>query len=980
MIPTTSPTIDPARIQLLHSVQNHTIPVLNTFLLMIILHLPFLSENARFDLYFSLTNQPVLFAASHHFSPLAFLLLINFYPLILLGIIVLVIIFLVHLFKAFKLLLESFMVGIVPQSEKTYLELVFPSVTAKTALATEQLYKLLHTRGRQTGWFHNLTKQKKIYSLEIISSRDSGIRYIMGVPKVEADLIHQTLLSYLPGLKVREMPDYLETELGGTVNKIFQPHIDLTPAKDQNTEENHNKVMLGVIELTLGSDFSLPLQDQKVLTEHDQISFLTGTMTKLLPGEFIAFQIVTTPISSSRHTEVINRMKKVRKTIAEEKPLSPLLNPSFLEKVAAIFPINFLVFTGKIGLEVLKLVFLFIISIPSALTDTSGKTVPLLMHTEINLPPQLNTFEKELHQIVKGKLDQHLFETTIRILIALKDNHTFNQRAESIVASVGPFTNTHQSLTAKGSILPSEFLFKRRLNQFKNRQLSRGFGYPTVLSASELADLYHFPYTDITKVEGLVKNKSKDLPAPLSMKKSDTRFDVILGYNDYGGEKIPIGLTLIQRELHTYMIGKTGMGKSELLKSLIRQDMENGKGVAVLDPHGDLFYDILGLVPQKRIRDVVVFNPSDTEYPVGLNLLNSGVTFKDRDEGIDKVVSTTLAVFQKITDEKYWGPRLEHVLRNATQTALFTPIPSFWTVQKLLTSSKTYQKEVAQNLTDPVLRQFWAGEFSLLGKMQQSEVTAPVTNRIGKFLTSHLSRNILLQEKSAFNIQEVMDEGKILLVNLSKGELGEDQSHFFGSLMLSLIQLSAYQRIHILESKRRDFFLYVDEFQNFATPIFKEMSAEGRKWHVPLFTCNQNIAQIEDLSILKIITGNANNLIALRGSPDDEEFILPFMAPEVEKGEIVNLAPYHFYMKVGNKSSEDAFSGETELIPVEAREETAKQVIEYSRKHYATPKKQVEEYLEKLFKTTTGKNKKETAEVDETDEENDDNLPEKTDI
>jgi len=266
-----------------------------------------------------------------------------------------------------------------------------------------------------------------------------------------------------------------------------------------------------------------------------------------------------------------------------------------------------------------------------------------------------------------------------------------------------------------------------------------------------------------------------------------------------------------------------------------------------------------------------------------------------------------------------------------------------------LLTDKKYQREVAKNLDDPVLKQFWDKEFKLLGSMQMSTVTAPLTHRLGHFITSKMSRHILLQEKSTVRIADIMDEGKILLVNLSKGDIGEDQSQFFGTILTSFIWMAAYQRTRIPEKQRRDFFVYVDEFQNFATPQFSEITSEGRKYHVALIVSHQNIAQIEDKSIVKVVASNASTIICLKVGPEDEAFILPYMKPEVESGNIVNLAPYHFYMKTTGDVSEDAFSGMTVPLDVEESSKTKDAVVAQSRKKYATPKAKVEECLKLLF-------------------------------
>lgn len=474
------------------------------------------------------------------------------------------------------------------------------------------------------------------------------------------------------------------------------------------------------------------------------------------------------------------------------------------------------------------------------------------------------------------------------------------------------------------------------------------FNENPILSSSEISDLYHFPYTDITKTEGMVKSRSKELPSPLSMKKSTTNLDVLVGKNSYGGEETPIGLSLHQRQTHTYLIGKTGMGKSTMLENMIYQDMVNGKGLAFIDPHGDLVKNLLTVVPKQRRKDVIYFDPSDKAYPIGLNILSPGIKFADQDDTHEWITSATLSVFSKITPQQYWGPRLEHILRNTILTTLHTPSPVLYTMQRLLTD-KNYVKQISATLPDPVLKQFWEKEFNKMGSLQQSQAIAPITHRLGKFITNKMSRNILLQEKSTINMQQIMDEGKILLVNLSKGDLVEDVSEFFGTVLTSLIHVSAYQRSHIPEQKRRNFFVYIDEFQNFATPTFGKIMSEGRKFHVSLIASHQNIAQIEDTSLLKTIAGNAGTIISLKAGPDDEKFILPFVSPEVEKGDVVNLAPYQFFMKATNEDSEDAFSGETIPLEVKGDENVAKKVIAYTRENYGAPKAQVEKNLEQLF-------------------------------
>jgi hypothetical protein len=794
--------------------------------------------------------------------------------------------------------------------EYIFLQLTFPSSTTKTAYATEQLHIIMQSMVKYYGFWDRLAAHKRPYSLELVATRDDGIRYIIMIPKEDTDIVKRTLLSFLPGLKIIEVSDYLQT-------------LSDTPT--------------GVYELKLASDFVLPLNDNKTLGEHDPIAYLTGYMRNLLPDELVSFQIVLVPIFNNTHPNELRHVRDTQHRIALNKEVSPKLTahkidlPQLLLRMV-VAPFWLIVMGAKLIGFVMAMIF------------TNGES----MNDGTNKTPIDNPYEQELSSAIKIKLDQHLFEVSIRILVASPDVDSIYDRLYAITSSFNTFSSTRQ-LIRRRRLVKYKYSTSRRLRRFQTRSLVRHiFTQQTILSSSELADIYHFPDTSLTKTEGLVKSRSRELAAPLSIKRSDAEPDVIIGANLFGGQTQDIGITLEQRRRHMYIIGKTGTGKTTLLKNAIYQDMLNGKGLAVLDPHGDMFRELLSIIPENRRKDVVVFDPSDRDFPIGLNILNPGIDFKDEDDKNEWITSAVLSIFAKLSDEKQWGPRMEHILRNTTLTALQIPNPTLYTLQRLLTEKK-YQKEVAKSINDPILKQFWNKEFKLMGSMQMSSATAPLTHRLGHFLTSKMSRNILLQEKSTLRIADIMNEGKILLVNLSKGDLGEDQSKFFGTILTALIWMAAYQRTKIPESKRQDFFVYVDEFQNFATPQFSSITSEGRKFRISLIVSHQNIAQLEDKDIVKVIAGNAATILCLKANPEDEDFILPYMKPEVEKGDIVNLAPYNFYMKVTGDEAEDAFSGQTIPLSIEADDNIKKIVLDNSRKKYATAKSVIEEQMNKMF-------------------------------
>lgn len=782
--------------------------------------------------------------------------------------------------------------------EYSFLQLIFPSDTTKSAYATEQLHILMRSMVKYYGFWDRLAARKQPYSLELVATKDNGIRYIIRIPKQEAETVKRTLISFLPGLKISEAEDYLPASI---------------------------ETGWSIAELKLSNDFALPLADHKMLEEHDPIAYLTGHMRSLLPDELVAFQIVAVPVFNNTHPNELRHIRDTQHRIALSKELTSKLTAHkidvrriLLRVLFAPFWLIWLVF------KILEHIFL---------SSSSDRRLPG------------DPYEQELGKTIKAKLDQHLFEVSIRVLVVSPNNDA--TRINALVSSFNTFTATNQSITNR-----KRFPFtsaEKWLVRFRERSLLRHVAsQQTILSSTELSDLYHFPNTNLTKTEGLVKSRSRELAAPLSIKHSGTKLDVIVGANAFGGDVQEIGMTLDQRQKHTYIIGKTGTGKTTLLKSSIYQDMFNDKGLAVLDPHGDMFRELLSIVPENRRKDVVVFDPSDRNFPVGLNILDPGIDFESEDDKHEWITSAVLSIFKKLSDEAQWGPRMEHILRNTTLTALQLPNPSLYTLQRLLTDKK-YQKEIAKTLKDPVLKQFWDKEFKMMGSMQMSAATAPLTHRLGHFITSKMSRHILLQEKSTVRIADIMNEGKILLVNLSKGDIGEDQSEFFGTILTALVWMAAYQRTKIPEKKRKDFFVYVDEFQNFATPQFGAITSEGRKFHVSLIVSHQNIAQMDDKDLVKVIAGNAATIICLKANPEDEAFILPYMKPEVERGDIVNLAPYHFYMKVATEDSEEAFSGQTVPLGIEENEKVRKAVMASSRKKYATPKVEVEEYMTTLF-------------------------------
>jgi type IV secretory pathway TraG/TraD family ATPase VirD4 len=436
----------------------------------------------------------------------------------------------------------------------------------------------------------------------------------------------------------------------------------------------------------------------------------------------------------------------------------------------------------------------------------------------------------------------------------------------------------------------------------------------------------------------LVKTHSKDLPTPLSLKTND--FDIAFAKNLYAGGETTIGLTENERQKHVYIIGATGTGKTTMIQSMVKEDIEKGKGLCVIDPHGDLAESIIALIPKSRKDDFIYFNPDDIKHPVGLNLLELSPN-EDEDEILrekELITESVISLFRKIFSD-VWSAhahRLEYILRNTIQTALCLKDPNIFTVYYLLTDP-LFKEEALRHVDDENLNNFWKNEFEKAGDYQKVKMIGPITSRIGRFLFSPTAKRIMEQTKSTINFEEIMDSGKILICNLSKGKIGEDNSEVLGIMILTKIQLASLKRARSKQEERKSFYLYVDEFQNFATPSFIQMLSESRKYKVFLTMAEQSTSQQKDRNIVNVILANVGTVISFRSAnPDDERLMLPQFAPYIQEGEIANLPLYKFYIKISAVNPEQPFSGMTVPVKIPKDSKKLEELIQLSRDHYTT--------------------------------------------
>jgi len=404
---------------------------------------------------------------------------------------------------------------------------------------------------------------------------------------------------------------------------------------------------------------------------------------------------------------------------------------------------------------------------------------------------------------------------------------------------------------------------------------------------------------------------------------------------NFRNQKRRFGIKTDDRRRHMYVIGKTGMGKTTLMENLILADIYAGHGCAYIDPHGDTAEKLLEFIPSNRINDVVYFNPADIDYPVGFNILET-----ENEDQKPLIASGLMGVFKKIWPD-VWSPRMEYILMNCVLGLLDYPGATLLGINRLLVD-KDYRSRVVAKIRDPIVKTFWLAEFTSWSEKYATEAIAPVQNKVGQFLSSSVIRNMVAQVKSTINLRQIMDDGKILIVNLSKGRIGEDNMRLLGGMLITKLQLAAQERQNILESERRDFYLFVDEFQNFANESFANILSEARKYRLNLIVAHQYIEQLDE-KVAPAIFGNVGTIIVMRVGGADATFMETEFAPTFTPEDLVNLAKYQIYLKLMvDGVATVPFSADT-LSPIAQRTGSKEKVIAVSRERYAESRPIIEE-------------------------------------
>lgn len=486
---------------------------------------------------------------------------------------------------------------------------------------------------------------------------------------------------------------------------------------------------------------------------------------------------------------------------------------------------------------------------------------------------------KEL-EVIESKISKPGFNMVVRAVVS-------SSTIEAAEAHLGNIVSAFSQYNGANSFTKIKPRFKALFMKDFIYRYSPMWNQTSVLTSEELATLFHFPNKSITTPHVVWLN-SKRAPAPAQIPDSG----LFLGKSTYRGLSKSIYIGRDDRRRHMYVIGKTGVGKSEFLKDMILQDIRNGEGVCFIDPH-DTIDKLLPLIPPERAEDVILFDPSDTDRPMGLNMLEA-----DTEEQRHYVVSSIVGLMYKLYDPNKTGiigPRFEHAIRNAMLTVMSEPGNTFVEVVRALTDA-SFVEELLPKVQDPIIRRYWTDQIAQTSDFHKSEVLDYIVSKFGRFVTNRMMRNIIGQSKSAFDFRKVMDEGKILLVSLSKGKIGEENSSFLGLILVPKILVAAMSRQDIPEEQRRDFYLYVDEFQNFATPDFAQILSEARKYRLNLTVANQFVGQMEE-EVKNAIFGNVGTLAAFRVGVTDANYLQHEFQPVFTESDLINIDRFNSYVK-----------------------------------------------------------------------------------
>lgn len=690
------------------------------------------------------------------------------------------------------------------------------------------------------------------------------------------------------------LKDYVESQIYAQYPQV---QIKLEE-KDYAQTEFAEHDLAQTTQITLLKDEIFPIRTFQTF-EVDPLAGITTVLSKLEEHEQLWVQILTRPVNDSWHTRSLAYVEAVK---------SGKSTSSWRDK-ASTLPFD------------------LIINFFRALFNP-----PQWGDRDSAKKPELSPGQTTINTAVEDKAKKLGYQVKIRVAYIGTDNQIAKQRLQALVGGFKQFNSINLNGFGNSSISdrPEDFqAYRARLFE------DRGF----ILNAEELASVFHLPHTSVeTPNIAWTSTKVGEPPANLpTLSNTDGQALSLFGSTNFRAGEIKFGIKRADRMRHLYIIGKSGVGKSMLLQLLTLSDIYHDQGFAVVDPHGDYAQDILKYIPANRLDDVVYFNPADTEFPVAFNPMEN----EDENRRAN-IASEIVGVLKKMFGDS-WGPRLEHILRFTLLALLESPDATMLGITRMLTD-KGYRKRVVDQVKDPVVRAFWVNEFASWNDKYATEAVAPVLNKVGAFTANPLIRNVLGQERSSFNIRQMMDDGKILIVDLSRGRLGEDNAGILGALLITKIQLAAMSRADTPLDQRRPFYLYVDEFQNFATESFAVILSEARKYGLYLTVANQYVAQMPE-EVKDAVFGNVGSMVSYRVGADDAAYLAKYFEPIFEPGDLVNLNIRNIYvtMSIDGETSLP-FSASTLTMP-QPTQDLTEQIRANTRENYSLSRSQVEQSI-----------------------------------
>ncbi len=755
--------------------------------------------------------------------------------------------------------------------DSVLLMLEIPRTNDKKELAAEQLFASLHGILRDKTELKNSGGVQEHLSFEIVST-GGQIRFFVWVPKILQSFVEGQIYAQYPTVQIHTVKeDYVRKTKNYPV--VYSSEIALT--------ENE------VLPIKTFEDF-----------EVDPLAGITGTLAKLNPDkdEELWIQILTRPIPDDWHKSTTDK---------------------WIQKVKS----------GQKSFSFLGIDWVWLITALGALfrPPESGPN---------GEPVKVELSERAKTQVAKAeeKATKLGYEVKIRLTYLGSDQTDAKLNMQALVGTFKQYNSTNlNGFKSVGGTFDRSALEAYKARQFN----SRGF----ILNISELASVYHLPHTSV-ETPNIVwaTSKTAEPPAQLPLITGSNQNDENIsafGLTNFRGINHQFGMLRRDRSRHVYIIGQTGAGKSGMLELFALSDVFYDQGYCIIDPHGDFAINNLRFVPEKRIKDVVYFNPADREFPVAFNPLEISDPSRK-----PNVCSEVIGVLKRMFGDS-WGPRLEHILRYTLLALLDRPETTLLDISRMLTD-KDFRKETLDYCKDVTVLQFWKHEFGQWNEKQVNESIAPVLNKVGAFTANPIIRNIIGQPKSSFDVRRIMDEGKILVVNLSKGLIGEDNAGILGAFLVTKVQLAAMSRSDIPDvADRRPFYLYVDEFQNFATDSFAVILSEARKYGLNLTVANQYISQMTD-SVRDAVFGNVGTTISFRVSADDAPILAKQFEPTFEEQDLLQMNNRNFVISmIINGEKVPAFSATTLSIPQTPKDNFAA-IIDSSRRLYSRPRTEVE--------------------------------------